>query len=412
MNSAFKALGNIQSGQNIIADRDVLVGRLLDFSGGSFLYSSGNALGLNTMTPVAALDISTNFINGIIVSSSNQQNENILAQNGQNKGIRLGVDLSSAYMAFNYDTPIPGVPDGSISYTSGGYLSIDVSKNVNVSCPLTVSLKDNHTQFRSSVFTVYDISQSMFFGNIYQNREAYTGLAAAFVADSNSSNVFTFMGTPMGEGMYIGGGAYPVDTERAMGTLGLTDSSGTYNPAQVIVSGDPTSQVLTTTGINTYKPRINSYVLDVNGPIHVDNGDITSIDTNPSFELYSISVAPNNRNVVVGLGSSIEVLQDISNVPNPPLPKEKLIVSYNGGLSWGYVDVSYSAGSLTGNTVLKGNVLNNVHLYDTTNWFITGEENMIANTYDRGISWQNIFTSGFAKNSNFKNVYILISQTK
>ena len=406
LNSAFNALGNIQSGQNIIADRDVLVGRVLDFSGGSFLYSSGNALGLNTMTPGAALDISTNFINGIIVHSSNEQNENILAQNGQNKGIRLGVDLSSAYMVFNYDTPIPGVPDGGISYTSGGYLSIDVSKNVNISCPLTVSLEDNHTQFRSSVFTVYDVSQNVYFGNIYQNGEAYTGLAGAFVADSNSSNVFTFMGTPMGEGLSIGGGAYPVDTARAMATLGLTDSSGIYNPAQVIVSGDPTSQVLTTTGINTYQPRINSYVLDINGPIHVDNGDIASIDTSPSFELYSISVAPNNRNLVVGLGSSIEVLQDIPIVPNPPLPKEKLLVSYNGGLSWGYTDVSNSAGIYSGNTVLKGNTLNNIHIYDDTNWFITGENNMIANTYDGGISWQNISTSGLATGANFKNVYI------
>jgi hypothetical protein len=74
------------------------------------LYSSGNALGLNTMTPMAAFDISTNFVNGIIVSSSNDKNENILAQNGQHKGITLGVDLSSAYMYFNYDTPIPDFP--------------------------------------------------------------------------------------------------------------------------------------------------------------------------------------------------------------------------------------------------------------------------------------------------------------
>ena len=406
LNSGFIALGNIQSGQNIIADRDVFVGRVLDFSGGSFLYSSGNALGLNTMTPMAAFDISTNLVNGIIISSSNDKNENILAQNGQQKGITLGVDLSSAYMYFNYDTPIPGVPDGSIYYTPGGYLSIDVSKNVNVSCPMTVSVGDNPTHLRGEVFTVYDISQVVYFGNIYQNGTAYTGLAAAFVADSNNSNTFTFMGTPGGSGLSVGGGAYPADVEKAMGTIGLTDASGIYSPAQVIVSGDLTSHSLTTTGINTYQPRINSYVLDVNGPIHVDNGDIASIDTDPSFELYSISVVPNNRNVVVGLGSSIEVLNDIPVIPNPPLPKEKLIVSYNGGLSWSYVDVSNSAGVFSGTTVLKGNVLNNIHLYDTTNWFITGQNDMIANSYDGGVSWQNIFTTGLANNSNFKNVYI------
>jgi hypothetical protein len=403
LNSAFNALGNIQSGQNIIADRDVLVGRAIDFSGGSFLYSTGNALGLNTLTPSAAFDISTNLVKGIVVSSSNDINENILAQNGQNKGITLGVDLSSAYMYFNYDTPIPGPPDGSIYYKPGGYLTLDVSKNVNISCPLTVSVGDNPTHLRGEVFTVYDISQGVYFGNIYQNGSAYTGLAAAFVADSSYSNVFTFMGTPGGEGLYIGGGAYPLDVTKAMGTLGLTDASGVYSPAQVIVSGDDVSHYITTTGINTYEPRVNSYVLDVNGPIHVDNGGLSSIDTDPSFELYSISVAPNNRNTVVALGSSIDVLNDIPIVPNPPRPKEKLVVSYNGGLSWGYVDVSNAN---IGTSVLKGNTLNNIHLYDTTNWFITGENNMIANSYDGGITWQNIFTTGFANLSNFKNVYI------
>jgi hypothetical protein len=171
LNSAFNALGNIQSGQNIIADRNVFVGRILDFSGGSFLYSSGNALGLNTMTPVAALDISTNFINGIIVSSSNQKNENILAQNGQNKGIRLGVDLSSAYIVFNYDTPIPGVPDGSISYTSGGYLSIDVSKNVNVYCYYFHVYAPSLLSYLSDYLSVYiSIIYMYFFPNFFDLR--------------------------------------------------------------------------------------------------------------------------------------------------------------------------------------------------------------------------------------------------
>jgi hypothetical protein len=148
---------------------------LIDFSGGSFLYSTENALGLNTMTPVAALDISTNYVKGISISSSNVQNENILAKNGLNKGITLGVDLSSTHIYFNFDTPLPGVPDGGIYYTPGGYLNIDVSKNVNISCPLTVSVGDNPTHINGEVFTVYDISQGVYFGNIYQNKSAYTG---------------------------------------------------------------------------------------------------------------------------------------------------------------------------------------------------------------------------------------------
>jgi hypothetical protein len=203
-------------------------------------------------------------------------------------------------------------------------LSIDVSKNVNISCPMTVSVGDNPTHLRDEVFTVYDISQGVYFGNIYQNGAAYTGLAAAFVADSNNSNTFTFIGTPGGARVVHWWRCLSGRCHKGNGNIGLTDASGVYSPAQVIVSGDLTSHSITTTGINTYQPRINSYVLDVNGPIHVDNGDIASIDTDPSFELYSISVAPNNRNVVVGLGSSIEVLNDIPVIPNPPLPKREI----------------------------------------------------------------------------------------
>lgn len=406
INSAFIALGNIVSNEDVIAERDVIVGRFLDFSGGSFLYSVGNTLGINTVSPTAALDISTNSMNGIIVSSSNTKNDNILAQNAGHKGITLGVDSDSAYILFNHDKPIPALPDGGIYYTPGGYLNIDVSKNVNISCPMTVSLGDKTEHVMGEEFTVYDISQGVYFGNIYQNDSAYTGVAAAFIADSSFSNVSTFIGAPTGLGLSIGGGAYPSDVTKGMATIGLTDTSGVYTPAQVIVSGNLTSHSLTTTGINTFQPRVDSYVLDVNGPIHVDNGDIASIDTLPAFEVYSISVSPDDRNIAVGLGSSIEVINDIPIGPNPPLPKEKLVVSYNGGISWDYIDVSNSAGIFSGNTVLKGNVLNNIHLYDSTNWFITGEKNMIANSYDGGVSWQNISVSGLANGLNYKNVFI------
>ena len=406
INSAFIALGNIVSNQDVIAGRDVILGRFLDFSGGSFLYSVGNTLGINTVSPTAALDISTNSMNGIIVSSSNTKNDNILAQNAGHKGITLGVDSDSAYILFNHDKPIPALPDGGIYYTPGGYLNIDVSKNVNISCPMTVSLGDKTEHVMGEEFTVYDISQEVYFGNIYQNDSAYTGVAAAFIADSSFSNVSTFIGAPTGLGLSIGGGAYPSDVTKGMATICLTDTSGVYTPAQVIVSGNLTSHSLTTTGINTFQPRVDSYVLDVNGPIHVDNGDIASIDTLPAFELYSISVSPDDRNIAVGLGSSIEVINDIPIGPNPPLPKEKLVVSYNGGISWDYIDVSNSAGIFSGNTVLKGNVLNNIHLYDSTNWFITGEKNMIANSYDGGVSWQNISVSGLANGLNYKNVFI------
>jgi hypothetical protein len=56
--------------------------------------------------------------------------------------------------------------------------------------------------------------------------------------------------------------------------------------------------------------------------------------------------------------------------------------------------------------VLKGNVLNNIHFMTAQIGLLQGQNDMIANSYDGGVSWQNIFTTGLANNSNFKNVYI------
>jgi len=402
LTSVFDVSGDIKTTRDILVSRDVVVGRAIDFSGSSFLYSTGNALGLNTRTPTAALDISTNLPKGISLYSSNAVNENILAQNVLNRGITMGVDTSSSHIYFYYESPIGGAkPDGGIQYTPGGYLNIDVSKNVNVSCPMTISVRDNFNHLGGEVLTVNDISAGVYFGNIYQNNTAYTGVAAAFLADSSSSNVSAFMGTPGGSGLSIGGGAYPPNVTKNMGTIGLTDSVCGYVPAQMIVSGDSTSHSLTTTGINTYQPRINSYVLDINGPTHIDNGDIASIETNPAFELYSLEIASNNPNIVAALGSSIDVIKD---VVNPLKPREKLIVSNNGGITWNYVDISNSAGAFSGTNVLKGNVLTKLRLYDSTNWFITGDNTMLANSYDAGITWQNIVVNNLP--GTYNNIYI------
>jgi hypothetical protein len=307
LNSDFIVFGNIKTRKSLLADENVYVGQSVDFSGGSFLYSSGNLLGVNTLTPNYALDISTNVVNGFAIHSSAAKNENIIAQNGNTRGVVVGVDTSSAYIHFYYDNPIgSGNKDAEFYYSPGGHLLIDVSQNLSVGCPMTISDTHNKNHLYGELFTVYDVSYGkVLFENIYgntsQNPGVYTGYAGAFVSDASFSTSFVYVGTPAKVGAAIGGGAYPLDTTRSMVTIGLNDICGNYTPAQVIVSGNISTRNYTTTGFNTYKPRTESYAVDVNGPIHIDNGDIADSTGTVPFELYSMSVANDNRNVVVAL---------------------------------------------------------------------------------------------------------------
>ena len=386
-------------GNNISATNNVYVGNVLDFSGGgSFLYSYGNALGLNTMTPSAALDISTSLVNAISVHSYNVKNENILCQNVDGRGIVLGADSDSTYLNYYYDHSIAsGLVDANISLTSGGYLNVDVSKNVQISAPVTIGNSNIHLYNDS--LTVYDVSQGVYFGNIYQNNKAYTGSAASVIADSSGSNAFIYIGTPLTNGAAIGGGAYPNNINRSFSTIGLTDISGNYTPTQTIVSGIKTPYH-STTGINTFKPRTEQYVLDVNGPVHIDNGDVISVITNPPFELYSISSVKGY--VTTALGSSFDVRKDFP----VNYPRERIITSKNNGITWDYIDISNEIGTST--SILKGNTLTSVFLYDSNNWFITGSNNSLITSYDGGNSWKNIST-GIEGIPTFNN--IVINQT-
>jgi hypothetical protein len=397
-NSSFDVDGNIHTQNNLLVEQNAYIGNSIFLNNGPFLYGNSFSLGINTRNPCAALDISTSLVRGLYVHSSNITNENILAQNNQSFGLSVGADVSSSHIYFYHDhSVLSGNTDGKISYFSGGYLNIDVSNNVNISCPTTISMTENNNHPYGEIFTIYDVSKSVYFGNIYQNPVAYTGPGAAIIADSNASNTFMNIGTIGGRGLGIAGGAYPVDT-RSMATIGVTEN-GSYTPAQTIVSGR-SSRYYTTTGVNTYKPRVDTFVLDINGPIHIDNGDIANSTGDIPFELYSIGVAQDNTNIVAALGSSIDVKVD-----NPPgsYVREKIIVTKNGGNSWSFIDISNQFGYP--DSILKGNVLTSIDVYDSNNWFITGDKNSLMNTFNGGNTWQNINTGDVLVYS-YDNIFI------
>jgi len=413
-NNTFTTVGNISTQQNIIAQQNVFIGNVLYFEGGNvfsgvgpFIYgnvfSNDIALGINTMNPEAALDISTNLTRGLNIMSYNDVNENIIAQNSVKKGVSVGADLSTAHIYFYSDNEASsGVVNGSIVYSSGGYMNIDVSQNLNVSSQMTVSTNPTNTHNHGETLAVYDISNGVFFGNIYQNPQAYTGSAASFISSSNDSNTMIYMGTPNGAGAAIGGGFFPNGVGYSMATMGVTDTSGNYTMGQMIINGNALTHYYTTTGINTFQPRVDKYVLDVNGPLHIDNGDIMDSTGVVPFELYSMSMASNNNQVIAALGSSLDIS---GNGFNGDWPREQIIYTTTGGNSWEYIDISNDINS-PGTTILKGNTLTGIHLYDSNNWFISGFNNQLILTNDGGGTWQNISTTTLGTGLKFSSIYI------
>ena len=415
-NNTFTTVGNISTQQNIIAQQNVFIGNVLYFEGGNvfsgvgagpFIY--GNvflddvALGINTMNPQAALDISTNLTRGLNIMSYNDVNENIIAQNSVKKGVSVGADLSTAHIYFYSDNEASsGVVNGSIAYSSGGYMNIDVSQNLNVTSQITISTSPTNIHNHGETLSVYDISNGVFFGNIYQNPQAYTGSAASFISSSNDSNTMIYMGTPQGAGAAIGGGSFPNGVGYSMATIGLTDTSGNYTMGQMIINGNALTHNYTTTGINTFQPRVDKYVLDVNGPLHIDNGDIMDSTGVVPFELYSMSMASNNNQVIAALGSSLDIS---GNGFNGDWPREQIIYTTTGGNSWKYIDISNDIYS-PGTTILKGNTLTGIHLYDSNNWFISGFNNQLILSNNGGESWQNISTTTLGTGLKFSSVYI------
>jgi hypothetical protein len=87
-----------------------------------------------------------------------------------------------------------------------------------------------------------------------------------------------------------------------MGSIGWRDTSANYTPSVNVVSGTSRLKQKTTIGINTHGPETENYAFDVNGPIHVKNGELTIVNQ-PTFEIKQIATGRSSPNYGVAIGS-------------------------------------------------------------------------------------------------------------
>lgn len=125
-----------------------------------------------------------------------------------------------------------------------------------------------------------------------------------------------------------------------MGTIGLTSSDASYQPAQVIVANNTIDKHKITVGINTYSPESSKYVMDINGPTRIGSGEMHIINHN-NFQQTSVHFSKHNPSfgVIAGSPDSYSI-----NPISGNLFLYKFLVTSNGGVTWtSYSDISGTA---------------------------------------------------------------------
>jgi carbonic anhydrase/acetyltransferase-like protein (isoleucine patch superfamily) len=374
-----------------------------DISNSSFFIGYNNNIGLNNTTPIATFDISGNKVSSLIVKSNLPYTKNIISQNINGKGISVATSDASSCIEFYNDNSIYGNSNAKIKYNVNGVLEIDVSSNTEILSNVSISNR-SVDHILNETMVVYDNSSGIYFKDIYNNPYSITGNAASFIANDNSSNTFLNVITPNGYGARYGGGVYPYDTSRAMNTFGIMKDLN-YIPSHTIVSGNDPVKYKTTTGINTYKPKVDNYVLDVNGPIHIDNCEI-SIIYDVSFQIIAMNSIKNNKQYIAAVGTSVDI-SGSTVLFGENYYRKYFICSKDGGMTWNNINIT---GFFNVETQKVANNINDIFLYDTSSCFIVGDKQAFLYSND---GYNTFYRIAYPVNTNITNVYVsdLVSNT-
>jgi hypothetical protein len=414
-------LRNTNNTGNVTIQSNALVYDTLYFDPSSteFFHGENNKLGLNVYRPKYTLDICGNIGSVLNVYSSQESTRNVLVQNNAFKGISMNANTSTSSIQFYNDASLninnPSY-DGQIIYNRGGVMTFDVSSNTQVLSNMVIS---NRNQTRSDLsfaqsahiynetVVLYDNSWGTYLPEHYKNTPAKTGYAMTMVTTDTSSNTFMNLVTPNKVGLSVGGGAYPNDPTRAMGTMGWVDVSGYFIPAQTIVSGNNISKYRSTTGFNTYAPRTEQYVVDINGPVHITNGQI-KIASNVKYQPYGVSKLKNYQQNIIAVGSPSVVGQNISGIVN--FYSQYISYSNDGGQSWkqSLVNpvVGYT-GDLSGqSTIYELSPHNNTAVFSYDNSFsvLSADQGLLWYTINGGVNWSQFVLGTLAY--NFTSVFV------
>jgi hypothetical protein len=357
----------------------------LKTSGSLSMDSSGNISvksNSNIVLDISRSKITFNANKSIVVDTSNEFLVNYpsgnLTLNGNGSKIDSVKDVTLVSRGLN------NTGGKIILDTRGGSIVMD-SKELFLNAKLKFSTVDRPILTYSAydeTITVFDNSHQTFLPNIYKDDSIKYGHSIDFVGLNEIATTFIHM-TPANTklGGTVGGGVAPYDTSRSITMIGTTDISGNYNHSQMTVSGKNTHKYLSTVGINTFQPKTENYVLDVNGAMSIGNGEINEI-IRINFEIKHLSIAKapySNYGIAVGSPTT-----SVSS-PNPMIQSYQQVLLYtnDGGKTWNQSNV-YQLSNTTDDIKTS---FYNCFMLDDKYGIISGENAYIFITNDGGISW-------------------------
>jgi len=409
--------GDLNANKNLLVGKNAIIGNditilnnshignilYLNKNDSQFIYSDGSGIGINQLSPNATLDISSNLVRSLNIYSSQNMNRNIIAQNNIHKGIVVTADLTSSRIDFFTNKTISDInnSDAFIQCISGGVLEIDVTNNTRIASKLSVTTRGDTTHPYNETVVIYDISTGIYKPEIYHNAQAHTGDALTLISDDSESTTFLRIVTPNKDGIGIAGGSYTLNTDRTMGIIGLFNINGEFTQNQTIVSSTDPVKYKTTTGINTYQPKTEKYVLDINGPVSINNGDITNVAI-ANFKINKITASPKG-DLVIAVGYS-------SNILDSTYGYSRYIISRDYGSTWLerlFMSADDSRTNIFTNSTVYKYDINDIVIYDNSYVFISYKDIINSNpklvySIDGGNYWSSVT---FPINANNNRTY-------
>lgn len=361
-------------------------------------------IGINTTTPISAFDISSNKSFVINVSSSQDNTSSVLARNKNNRGISLQTDSSSS--SINFFNQSTSTVNGYIQYYNPGVFTLSTSNNTNIWSKMSVTNRATNQALESDhlfdeTVVIYDVSNGTtpYMYPVYESPEDITGDALTLVSNNSMSNTFMNIVTPFKDGLSIGGGTYPTESYKSMGTFGLM-KYGEYTPAINIVSGESKIKHKSTVAIHNHCPETERYSLDVNGPIHVKNGELT-ITQQPTFEIIQMKIGRTTPLFAIAVGTPYR--KDV--ITPQTFYRQQILYTNDGGENWN-ISTDLSGTTIEGSNFTTNN-LNAVYVHDASLAFISGSNGYTVYTYDKGANWNPIAFNNAIYNTSFvKSVFM------
>ena len=250
--------------------------------------------------------------------------------------------------------------------------------------PLSRPIANLNGQIYEETISIFDNSHQTFLYDIYQDNTIKSGHAINCIGIDEKANTFIHM-TPHNKksGGTIGGGMAPYDPARNVTMIGTTNNDGNYVHSQITTSSTNTHKYLSTLGVNTFQPRTEDYIMDINGALHLGNGEFNQI-INIDYEIKHMHLATSNTNYGIAVGTPTTSIT--STLPVEQSYQQILLYTSNGGKSWTKSNI-YQLTDTTDDIIVH---FNYCYMVDDTYGIVCGDRGYIFITNDSGVTWYRI----------------------